>query len=106
MDMNATATNGTKPKRSLWTTSDLAGYLGCSERQVYNLRKQGLPALHVGGMIRFDPEVVHEWLSPEETTATDDERARQLAEIAASGDEDNTECAAADLAREFPNAGD
>lgn len=34
-----------------------------------------------------------------------DERARQLAEIAVSGDEDNAECAAADLAREFPDAG-
>jgi hypothetical protein len=29
-------------------------------------------------------------------------RAHQLADIAAYGDEDNAECAAADLAREFP----
>lgn len=29
-------------------------------------------------------------------------RAQQLADIAAHGDEDNAECAAADLAREFP----
>jgi hypothetical protein len=35
---------------------------------------------------------------------TDDERARRLADIAASGDEDNAECAAVDLAREFPPA--
>ena len=35
-----------------------------------------------------------------------DERARQLADIAASGDEDNVECAAADLAREFSDAWD
>ena len=33
-----------------------------------------------------------------------DERARQLADIAADDDEDNAECAAADLAREFPSA--
>jgi hypothetical protein len=32
----------------------------------------------------------------------DDERARQLADLMASGDEDAAECAAADLAREFP----
>ena len=31
-----------------------------------------------------------------------DERANQLADIAATGDEDNAECAAADLFREFP----
>jgi phage terminase Nu1 subunit (DNA packaging protein) len=103
MDMNSTEIYGTQPKTSLWTTSDLAGFLGCSERQVYNLRKQGLPALHVGGMIRFDPQAVREWLTPEDTPVVDDERARQLAEIAASGDEDNAEAASADLAREFPH---
>ena len=31
-----------------------------------------------------------------------DERANQLADIAATGDEDNAECAAADFFREFP----
>jgi hypothetical protein len=35
--------------------------------------------------------------------STKDERARQLADIAATGDEDNSSCAAADLAREFPS---
>jgi hypothetical protein len=30
-------------------------------------------------------------------------RASQLADIAGSGDNDNAECAAADLAREFPS---
>lgn len=30
-----------------------------------------------------------------------DERANQLADIAATGDDDNAECAAADLFREF-----
>ena len=33
-----------------------------------------------------------------------DERANQLADIAATGDEDNAECAAADLFREYPPA--
>jgi hypothetical protein len=33
-----------------------------------------------------------------------DERACQLADIVASSDEDNAECAAADLFREFPPA--
>jgi hypothetical protein len=35
-------------------------------------------------------------------SASIDDRARALADIAAHGDEDNAECAAADLAREFP----
>ena len=32
----------------------------------------------------------------------DADRASQLADIAATGDDDNAECAAADLFREFP----
>lgn len=101
--MNSTEIYSTRPKSSLWTTSELAGFLGCSERQVYNLRKRGLPALHVGGMIRFDPQAVHQWLASDRTPAVNDSRADQLADIAASGDEDNAECATSDLAREFPD---
>jgi hypothetical protein len=33
---------------------------------------------------------------------SDDERAAMLAHITATGDDDNAECAAADLFREFP----
>jgi hypothetical protein len=36
---------------TLWTTADLAQFLGCSERQVYVLRKRGLPTLFIGGLI-------------------------------------------------------
>ena len=42
--------------------------------------------------------------TPASKISSDDERARQLADIAASGDDDNAACAAADLAREFPSA--
>ena len=85
----------------LWTTKDLAKILGCSERQIPRLREEGLPAVHVGGLVRFIPARVMAWLD------STDERARQLADIAASGDDDNAECAecaAVDLAREFPPA--
>jgi hypothetical protein len=48
------------------------------------------------------------WLSECDTHVTtngsDDGRARQLVDIAASGDDDNSECAAGDLFREFPPA--
>ena len=79
----------------LWTTKDLAKFLGCSERQIPRLRDEGLPAVRVGGLVRFIPSRVMAWLDSR------DERARQLADIAASGDEDNSACAAADLFREF-----
>ena len=87
----------------LWSTADVAKYLRCSDRQIYNLRKQGLPAIHIGGLTRFDPQVVRQWLDSHLLEA-DPERARQLADVASSGDDDNAECAA-DLAREFPTSG-
>lgn len=86
---------------TLWSTSDVAKFLRCSERQVFNLRQQGLPTIQVGGMIRFDPHRVRGWLSGVAPSQQGYERASQLADIAADSDDDNAKCAAADLAREF-----
>jgi hypothetical protein len=89
--------------RALWSTSDLANYLRCSDRQVFNLRKLGMPSVLVGGLVRFDVHQVQEWLDRrQERGGKDDERGAQLSDIATSGDEDNADCAAVDLAREFP----
>jgi phage terminase Nu1 subunit (DNA packaging protein) len=104
MDMTPTEIHGTEPKSALWSTTDLAGFLGCSDRQVYNLRKQGLPWLQVGGHVRFDPNAIRQWLGSNQSPEAGDDRCSQLASITTSGDEDNAECAAADLAREFPDA--
>lgn len=84
-------------EQSLWSTADVANFLRCSERQVFSLRHKGLPSIQVGGLVRFDRTQVREWLG-----AGQEERAQQLADIAAHGDKDNSEVAAADLAREFP----
>jgi phage terminase Nu1 subunit (DNA packaging protein) len=83
---------------ALWTTRDLARFIGCSERQVARLREEGLPIVRVGGLVRFVPSRVMAWLDSR------NERARQLADIAVTGDEDNAACAAADHFREFPPA--
>jgi excisionase family DNA binding protein len=92
----------------LWTTKDLAKFLGCSERQIPRLRDEGLPAVRVGGLVRFIPSRVMSWLSECDSRVTNkgphDERSRQLADITATGDDDNVECAAADLFREFSPA--
>lgn len=48
------------------------------------------------------PDVLEELRSHEIKAEPLDERARQLADIATSGDENNAEVAAADLNREFP----
>lgn len=105
LDMNATAQFCNLQDTQLWTTSDLSRFLGCSERQIYKLRKLGLPALQVGGLVRFIPARVTAWLDDRDLASdSSDERTSQLADIAASGDDDNAECAAADLAREFPPA--
>lgn len=80
----------------LWTTKELAKFLGCSERQIPRLRNEGLPSVYVGGLVRFVPSRVMAWLD------TRDERASQLTDIANENDSDAAECAAADLFREFP----
>ena len=94
--MTTTDTFHTQDTEALWATRDLARFIGCSERQIARLREEGLPAVRVGGLVRFMPSRVMAWLDSR------DDRSRQLADITATGDDDNAECAAADLAREFP----
>lgn len=49
-------------KRSLWTADELARHLRCSKRHLDNLRREGLPCLQVGRLVRFDPEAVRRFL--------------------------------------------
>ncbi|MEI6072242.1 MAG: helix-turn-helix domain-containing protein [Verrucomicrobiae bacterium] len=79
---------------ALWTTGDVAQFLGCTERNIYILRKKGLPSIYVGGLVRFDPERVREWLGCPT-------RERQLRDIATTGTGDAAECAASDAFKEF-----
>ena len=45
--------------RELWNANDVARYLKVSRSWVYQHAESGeLPCLHVGGLIRFDPEAV------------------------------------------------
>ncbi len=94
--MTTTTIPDHKTVSPLWTTKDLAKFLGCSERQIPRLRNEGLPSVYVGGLVRFVPSRVMAWLD------TRDERASQLTDIANENDDDAAECAAADLFREFP----
>ena len=82
------------PDGALWNTTDVASFLGCTERNIYILRKKGLPSIYVGGLVRFDPERVREWLGCPT-------REQQLRDIATSGS-DAAECAASDAFKEFP----
>ncbi len=51
------------PAAPLWTTEDLARFLGYSERQIPRLREEGLPAFRVGGLVRFVPaRVMRGWI--------------------------------------------
>jgi phage terminase Nu1 subunit (DNA packaging protein) len=102
--MTTSATCNPQNTGPLWTTRDLARFIGCSERQVARLREEGLPVVRVGGLIRFVPSRVMAWLDGREAgNASADDRASQLADIAADNDGDAAECAAADMAREFPH---
>jgi excisionase family DNA binding protein len=47
---------------ALWSTEELANYLGCTSRHVARLRVEGLPVIRVGHLVRFMPNRVIEWL--------------------------------------------
>ena len=59
-----------------------------------------MPAYRIGEIVRFDLDQVRRWLDSNGETAPANGRLQQLADVAATGDGDNAECAAADLARE------
>ena len=46
----------------LWTANDLARYVGCSVREIRNLRYAGLPTIKFRHLIRFEAEAVKAWL--------------------------------------------
>ena len=46
----------------LWTANDLARYIGCSVREIRNLRYAGLPTIKFRHLIRFEPDAVKVWL--------------------------------------------
>ncbi len=46
----------------LWKADDLARYIGCSVREIRNMRCAGLPAIKFRHLIRFEPEAVKTWL--------------------------------------------
>ena len=54
--------NPTPPAEGLWTALDVARYLKASRSWVYQKAEAGLlPSFHIGGLLRFNPEVVRAW---------------------------------------------
>ena len=61
-DMNFPETSRHDPRQGLWTTTELARFLGCTERHIYHLRQRGLPTIRLGTLVRFDPAEALNWL--------------------------------------------
>ena len=57
-----TAQTVATPTEHLWTADELAHYIGCSMREIRNLRYAGLPTIKFRHLIRFEPEAVKAWL--------------------------------------------
>ena len=55
-------TSTPNPNERLWTADDLARYIGCSVREIRNLRYAGLPTIKFRHLIRFEAEAVKAWL--------------------------------------------
>ncbi len=49
--------------QNLWTTREVAEFLQVSVKTVYNLRKRGLPFVHLGGAVRFVPQEIRDYLA-------------------------------------------
>ena len=50
------------PDERLWKSSELARYIGCSVREIRNLRYAGLPTIKFRNLIRFEPDAARAWL--------------------------------------------
>lgn len=60
--MNSTLNPSGEDSGTLWSTEDLARFLGCTSRHVARLRSKGLPVIRVGSLVRFMPSRVIAWL--------------------------------------------
>ena len=98
-ETNGAGLGGILPS-GLWDSVQLAAYLSCSERHIFNLRRRGLPSYRVGDIVRFDIGEVTAWLNSKRASSGDESRQSQLRDIATTGDE-AAECAAADSFKEF-----
>jgi excisionase family DNA binding protein len=63
MTNDSSSDSATPLAENLWTTHEVAGFLHVSVKTIFNLRKNGLPFLQVGGAIRFVPQEVKEYLA-------------------------------------------
>jgi len=55
-------------RKSAWTVEDLALLLEMSPKTLYKMAKsERIPALRIGGMLRFDPKLTAEWLRAKTT---------------------------------------
>jgi hypothetical protein len=97
----------TPPIEEILDESELAARLKTSVPSVRWMRRTGrISFIKIAGnrKVRFRwPQVLDDLRAAEvRASVHDDERARQLADIATENDNDAAECAAADLSHEFP----
>jgi excisionase family DNA binding protein len=67
----------TSPEDELWTTPQVARYLHVSLKTVFNLRKNGLPYVQLGGAVRFVPQEIKDFLI--KSRGLSSHRLRQIA---------------------------
>ncbi len=103
------STSPNAPEEELLDEPELASRLKTTVASVRWMRRTGrISFIKIAGnrKVRFRwPQVLEDLRASEVPAAIrDDERARQLADIAEHNDEDASECAEADLEREFPSS--
>ena len=71
-----------EPREGLWTAVDVARFLQASRSWVYMKAEAGeLPCLRLGGLLRFEPDVIRRWMRAPDFDADDGGEA--LAQVVA-----------------------
>ena len=75
-DSDASSSESLAAPQDLWTSREVAKFLHVSIKTIFNLRKRGLPFVHVGGAVRFVPQEIKDYLANSRRLAS--HRSRQI----------------------------
>jgi excisionase family DNA binding protein len=74
-------------EQQLWRAEHVARLLDCGVKTVYAKAANGeIPSLRVGGLVRFEPDVIERWLKTQRQGPPDEAYEAVAATLVAAGD--------------------
>ena len=69
--MSPSIGEGALIEEALWTVADVARLLKTSHSWLYKAANRGeIPCVHIGAMLRFEPEAIRAWLAQRRSALT------------------------------------